>query len=724
RFRYESELLARLHHPGIAQVFEAGTSNGQPYFVMEKVDGVPLTEYARDKRLSIRERVELFAGICDAVHHAHQRGIVHRDLKPDNILVDAKGQAKLLDFGVAKLTDTEFAESVASVESMGTRDGQLVGTLSYMSPEQTRGDPGDVDIRSDVYSLGVILHELLAGSLPYDLLSLSILEVIRTIQERDPARLSSVSAELRGDLETIVLHALEKDPKRRYQSADEFGLDLRRFLSSQAIGARPPSVVYQLSVLARRHRGLVAVSALALVGLVAATIYSTWQRFLADEAAGVAERRAEDAERRLGIAREGADLLLFGLCDGLPRLTGGREIQRDLLEKARAHYEKLAAEAETDVALERGVRQSFRRLGEAYRELGDIERATEASERAHAMIVQAQGLKPENPELKLELCDSWNRLAKLATKRSELSRAESMLESARGLAEELLTLNPNSASYTRRLATAEERLGLVARERKDRDSERRHCDKYLEHAKRLVELSPGNDQYVDHLCLAHDRLGLISTTMADADRHFGRALELARRLVEAEPANAGFLDRLSIALGRVSDLRARQKRGAEAESLLREKSKIAERLVAAEPENPRFAHHLARSYERVAKAARSRGDEEAAFQVLAKAAALLDRATRAEPSTRAYRESLDYVYGDMIEVAIARKETERAAEIAQDRVELREWILRRKPTSRRRRFGLLSAVLARGELLAESNQVAAARRVLERAIPMGEELVR
>ena len=286
RFDREAHLLGRLHHPGIAQVYAAGRADdGQPFFAMELVAGPPLTEYANRHRLDTAARLELLARVCDAVQHAHDQGVIHRDLKPPNILVDAAGQPKVLDFGVARATDADLRATTA------TEVGQVIGTLAYMSPEQAAGDPAALDPRSDVYALGVVLFELLAGRLPYSLQGLPMAEAARVIHERDPDRLGSVNTAMRGDVETIVAKALEKDKARRYASAAALAADLRRFLAGEPIAARPASAWYQFRKFARRNK--------ALVGGVAATFAA----LLAGLALAVTSARREADLRRL--AEEG-----------------------------------------------------------------------------------------------------------------------------------------------------------------------------------------------------------------------------------------------------------------------------------------------------------------------------------------------------------------------------------------------------------------------------------
>jgi len=299
RFELEAHVLGRLQHPGIAQVYEAGTaatpSGTQPYFAMEYIRGVNLTEHVRRNVPSPSDRLELVTRICDAVHHAHQKGVIHRDLKPSNILVDLTGQPKILDFGVARATDSDM-----QVTTLQTDVGQIIGTLQYMSPEQVAGSPDDLDTRSDVYALGVIAYELLSGSAPYNLKDRMILEAARVISEEEPTRLSAVSRSFRGDVETIVAKALEKDKNRRYQSAAELAADIRRYLQDEPIVARPPSAIYQLQKFAKRNKALAGGLSVAMAALLVGLATSTYLYVQAENA-----RQGEQHQRAL--AEEGKD---------------------------------------------------------------------------------------------------------------------------------------------------------------------------------------------------------------------------------------------------------------------------------------------------------------------------------------------------------------------------------------------------------------------------------
>jgi serine/threonine protein kinase/WD40 repeat protein len=303
RFEQESQALGRLQHPGIAQIFEAGTVDTgfgpQPYFAMELIRGRSLRDYSESNHLSTNQRLAIMVKVCDAVHHAHQRGLIHRDLKPGNIMVDDTGQPKILDFGVARVTDRDAR---ATLE---TDLGQLVGTLAYMSPEQTVADTLDIDTRSDVYSLGVILYELLAGRLPYTL-GKNLHEAIRVVREEEPTRLGAANRAFRGDIETIVAKALEKDRTRRYASSAELAADIQRYLNNEPIVARRPSASYQLQKFARRNRALVAGTTAVFLVLVTSVIAITLlfaQAIKDRDRAQRAEGRSKENEREAEQAR-------------------------------------------------------------------------------------------------------------------------------------------------------------------------------------------------------------------------------------------------------------------------------------------------------------------------------------------------------------------------------------------------------------------------------------
>jgi serine/threonine protein kinase len=362
RLEYEAQVLARLRHPGIAQIYEAGSYDDQgvpvPFFAMEYIPNArPINEYAADKRLTHRHRLELFLQVCDAVHHGHQRGIVHRDLKPSNVLVDSGGRVRVIDFGVARATGADMQQAKAH-----TRVGQIIGSVQYMSPEQFDADPHDIDTRSDVYALGLVLYELLSGKLPYNVDSGSIFDIADMVRQGRLRNLSTFDRSLGGDLEAIVHKALKRDREQRYQSAFGLAQDIRRYLAGDAVTARPPGFSYQLRVFTRRNKPLIGFVCAAFVLLLAGIIVTTSLLVRVD-----AERRRAESESQRATA--GREFLTSVLASAVPHGYGDQTTVAGVLDSA-SRMVTGAFEDEPEVEAE--VRRS---LGLAYLNIGHWEQA-------------------------------------------------------------------------------------------------------------------------------------------------------------------------------------------------------------------------------------------------------------------------------------------------------------------------------------------------------------
>jgi serine/threonine protein kinase/WD40 repeat protein len=338
RFEREAEVLGYLHHPGIATVHEAGVAEvtvpgrppaRQPFLAMEYIEGLSLTRFARKEKLDTRDRLELAARICDAVQHAHERGVIHRDLKPGNILVESDGQPKVLDFGIARATGADWQTLTVAQASR-----HFMGTVPYASPEQVGGEHKDVDVRSDVYALGVMLYELLSGRLPIETQARSLPEAIRAIREDEPSRLSSLDTAFRGDVDAIVGKALRKEKERRYASAGEMAADIRRYLRSEPILARSPSTFYHLRRFARRNRALVGGVAATIVALALGLLVAT--NFARREARQrrIAEASSEQTRRALVEARLEEAVALLALRD-----SDGAALSLDAVPEERRGWE-------------------------------------------------------------------------------------------------------------------------------------------------------------------------------------------------------------------------------------------------------------------------------------------------------------------------------------------------------------------------------------------------
>jgi tetratricopeptide (TPR) repeat protein len=424
RFEQESQTLGRLQHPGIAQIYEAGTADSgfgpQPYFAMELIRGESLLQYAEAHQLNTRQRLELMAKVCEAVHHAHERGIIHRDLKPSNILVDESGQPKVLDFGVARATNSD-----AQVTRQ-TDMGQLVGTLAYMSPEQLLADPLELDTRSDVYALGVILFELLAGRLPYQV-GRQMHEAVQTIREEDPMPLSSVSRTYRGDIETIVGKALEKEKARRYASAAGMAADIHRYFREEPIAAMQPSAMYQLQKFARRHKAVMVGVAAVFAVLIAGIVASTWEAKRARQAERVATTEAATTEAVNDFLQK--DLLAQASASNQAR----PDTKPDPDLKVRTALDRAAARIEDKFKGQPLVEASIRQtMGNTYRDLGLYSEAQRQLERVLDLRRRVLG------EEQRDTLGTMNDLAGLYTLQGKYEQAEPLFTKVLGVSRRVL----------------------------------------------------------------------------------------------------------------------------------------------------------------------------------------------------------------------------------------------------------------------------------------------
>jgi eukaryotic-like serine/threonine-protein kinase len=476
RFEAERQALALMDHPHIAKVLDGGTtSSGRPFFVMELVKGVPITRYCDEHRLTPRQRLELFIPVCQAVQHAHQKGVIHRDLKPSNVLIagyDGRPVAKVIDFGLAKATGQPLTQ-----KTLVTGFGALVGTLEYMSPEQAELNQQDIDTRSDIYSLGVLLYELLTGSTPLEpkrLKEATLLEVLRRIREEEPPtpskrlstteELPAVAAKrgleakklrglLRGELDWIVMKCLEKDRNRRYETANGLAIDVQRYLADEPVQACPPSRWYRFRKFARRNRAALATGALVGAALVMTvlTLIGSNVRIRQEK------KRAEHGFRE---ARQAVDDYFTQISESqLLDVPGLQPLRKELLERALRYYQHFVAQQDDDPAVRAELAKAYFRVGFITFAIGSKADALTALEKARQIQESLVQANPFDMQIRVDLASTYGHIGAAQRYRGTLDDAMRSHEREQAIWEELSRANPIDPHFQSGLAGSHEHMG-------------------------------------------------------------------------------------------------------------------------------------------------------------------------------------------------------------------------------------------------------------------------
>jgi serine/threonine protein kinase/tetratricopeptide (TPR) repeat protein len=634
RFEAERQALAIMDHPNIARVLDAGaTESGRPYFVMELVKAEPITEYCDRNQLEPRQRLELFVQVCNAVQHAHQKGIIHRDIKPSNVLVamhDTKPVVKVIDFGVAKALGPELTEN-----TLFTGFAQLLGTPLYMSPEQAGQSSLDVDTRSDIYSLGVLLYELLTGTTPFDkerFRQAAQDEIRRIIREEEPpkpstrlssskASLSSISAQrqtdlakltklVRGELDWIVMKALEKDRTRRYETASGLAADVQRHLHDEPVLACPPSAGYRLRKFARRHRGPVLAVLLILLALLAGVIGTTSGLIRAEQQRlVVVKQRNELAARNqaLQAAHEHERLLnerarqaieTFTSDAAIEQLTREKELSPDqinFLDKVIQYYAESTEEVvATEEERSRQARTYFQ-IGRMNYVLGRSQDSESAYRRAIACFQQLATDFPTQPEFRLKLAVSHAFMGVVFSK-GRLREKESAYLEALAILKQLVADFPARREFSQGLAGNLNNLGNLFYETGRLPEAEAAQFEALAIRKQLAADFPDDPILRRALAMSHNNFGWmlqISGRLKEAEAAFGDAVALQKRVAAEVPNNPKFRMEVAMYQFNLGNLLRDTGRPKDAEALHAEALAIYRQLVADFPNRPEFRQELA-----------------------------------------------------------------------------------------------------------------------------------
>ena len=688
RFRNEMQILADLNHPNIARLLDAGeTADGVPYLVMEYVEGSPINHYCKDHNLSTEQTLRLFCTVCDAVQYAHQHLVIHRDIKPGNVLVTSEGLPKLVDFGIAKLLDNGRSVSDATATAMPFM------TPEYASPEQVRGL--SVTTATDIYSLGVVLYELLSGKLPYRLKSRVPHELALAICDQEPERPSTTTVNFRtpnqrkrldGDLDNIVMMAMRKESQRRYATAQQFAEDIQRHLNGLPVRARHDTFTYRAGKFIRRRKFAVAAAALIVVTLLVGIIATAWQ-------ARVARAERARAERRFNDVRQLANSIVFEVHDAIVNLPGSTTARSLIVQRGLNYLDSLAQDAAGDRGLQRELAGAYEKLGvvqytPSVAHLGDLNGALQSHRKAAALRESLVAAEPNNRDYRRELLDSYWFIATLTGKQGDLTReleivrqqlparqelaasektdfldrynlaglhvyigsslmtmgdAQGALENqkeALKIREALAAIDPNSTRSRRALSISCEYLGLATDLLGDTKGALEWQQRGLEIREALVAADSLNTDLRLMLIESHRYVGDMFFKLGDLERassHYQKQLAINEEMGAADPANAQFRNNLAVALIKAGDIKIRYKRTTEALSDYREALRIREQLNATSQQDASIRRDLAEVWIKIGDVLQQTGAKSEAREYYRKATENLEALSAAIPADAVIR---------------------------------------------------------------------------------------
>jgi serine/threonine protein kinase len=657
RFKNERQILASLDHPNIARLLDGGTTdNGVPYFVMELIEGHPIDEYCDTHKLPTTERLKLFLLVCSAVQFAHQHLFIHRDVKPGNVLVTSDGVPKLLDFGIAKILEG----SAVAAPFEPTLTALRVLTPGYASPEQIRGEP--VSTASDVYSLGVVLYELLCGHSPYRVASRAPHELSRAVCEFEPEKPSvavrqtengvmrddaqhitpaTVSAvrdgsperlrrRLSGDLDNILLMALRKEPQRRYASVEQFAEDIRRHLENLPVIARTDTVGYRASKFIIRHKAGVTVTLVVATALLLAL--------------AVTVREARIAERRFNDVRKLANSLIFEVHDSIRELPAATVARKLILERAQEYLDDLAKESKTDPGLLRELAASYSRLAGLQGDsrdanLGNTAMSLQNLRRAIELDRAAVALDPRNRDLKRELAEDYTRLDLPLFQTGDRKGERECLREALLILEPLGVSNSDDVRVQSALGKAYELNGSLLFRDHNQDGALESYGKSLHISEELAKVDPKNDQDQIQISFGHKHLGTVlagQDHLSEALDHYRQALAIDKAQLAAHPDNLSARYYITYSYFETGNILAKRGDLDAALSNYQKALEIRAAMVAADPRDTRARDGLGTTYNSIGQLLQRKDKYSGALESFKKALGIREALAQADPANEPF----------------------------------------------------------------------------------------
>ena len=669
-FRHERQILASLEHPNIARLLDGGTSeDGSPYLVMEYVEGRTITQYCDAHRLTVEERLRLFQKICSAVYFAHQNLIVHRDIKPANILVTADGEPKLLDFGIAKILDSNSAET--QTRTVGAM------TPAYASPEQLNGHP--VTTGTDVYSLGLVLYELLTGRYAYEQFPTPVRRQ-QAILEEDPERPSQavlrnseeseqtttsqqigalrqlpvekLSKRLAGDLESIIGRAIRKEPEHRYRSVDQLSDDIRRHLAGLPVLARNDTFLYRASKFTSRHRFGVTAATVVAMTVVAALIVTLHE-------ARIARSNEVRAERRFNDVRSLANSLMFEISDSIQQLPGATPARKLLAQRAQEYLDKLAQDAGRDPAFVRELATAYSRLadvqgGVRYSNLGNTAMALQNYQKAVDLLESVLPLLPNDDSFRCQLAQAYLDLsAAVGNRGGDKALYRELTRKGIDIAEGLVRADPSNAKAQLVLGRGDERKAQYLRYENDISQSLSYELKALDVLERLAKTDPQSELYQTELAHIHRDSGAvlaIQKQWTPALAHYEIARALDEEQVRRYPDNVGARWDLSVSYSNTGFILARVGKPKEALDYYSQALRLRLALMAADGKDFKAASGVAMTYSYISWIYQRENDLFRAIEYKKKSIAVRERFVQNDAGNKVTRENLVWAIGELGEL--------------------------------------------------------------------------